>query len=57
MKNYTLRAIIHDAIILNRLRLEHRRIDKNRRKDSSFRWLSRYGTGVRRRARAWENDV
>ena len=52
MKYYTLRAIIHDGIILNQLRLEHRRIDKNRRKDSPFRWLSRYGTDVRRHARA-----
>jgi len=33
MKRYTLRALIHDAKIFNRLWLEHRRDKKNRRKD------------------------
>lgn len=57
MKRYTLRAAIHDAKIFNRLRLEYRRTIKNRRKDSSSGWLSRYLGGMRRRARARENAV
>jgi Spy/CpxP family protein refolding chaperone len=57
MKRYTLRAAIHDAKIFNRLRLEYRRTIKNRRKDSSSCWLSRYLDGMRRRARARENAV
>jgi|SRR6266540_4129012 len=48
MKRYTLRAALHDAAILNQLRLEYRRANKNRRKDSFSRWLSRYLTSVRR---------
>ena len=55
MKRYTLRAAIHDAKIFNQLRLEYRRANKNRRKDSSSGWLSRYLGGRWRRARAWEN--
>ena len=55
MKRYTLRAAIHDARIFNQLRLEYRRTNKNRRKDSSSAWLSRYLGGLWRRARAWEN--
>ena len=55
MKRYTLRAAIHDAKIFNQLRLEYRRTNKNRRKDSSSGWLSRYLGGMWRRARAWEN--
>ena len=55
MKRYTLRAAIHDAKIFNQLRLEYRRTNKNRRKDSSSAWLSRYLGGLWRRARAWEN--
>jgi Spy/CpxP family protein refolding chaperone len=57
MKRYTLRAAIHDAKIFNRLRLEYRRTNKNRRKDSSTGWLSRYLGGMRRRARASGNTV
>jgi Spy/CpxP family protein refolding chaperone len=55
MKRYTLRALIHDAKIFNQLRLEYRRTNKNRRKDTSSGWLSRYLAGKRRRAPAWEN--
>jgi Spy/CpxP family protein refolding chaperone len=55
MKRYTLRALIHDAKVFNQLQLEHRRTNKNRRKESSSGWLSRYLAGMRRRARAWEN--
>jgi hypothetical protein len=51
MKRYTIRAALHDIKILNRLRLEYRRANKNRRKDSPFRWLSLYLTSVRRRQR------
>jgi Spy/CpxP family protein refolding chaperone len=57
MKRYTLRTAIHDAKIFNRLRLEYRRTNKNRRKDSSSGRLSRYLGGMRRRARARENAV
>ena len=32
MKRYTLRGLIHDAKILNQLRLEYRRTKKDRRK-------------------------
>jgi hypothetical protein len=52
MKRYTLRGLIHDAKILNQLRLEYRRAKKNRRKDASSDWLSRYLAGLRERARA-----
>ena len=52
MKRYTLRALIHDAKIFNQLRLEYRRSKKDRRKDASPGWLSRYLTGTRRRVRA-----
>jgi Spy/CpxP family protein refolding chaperone len=38
MKRYTLPALIHDAKIFNRLRLEYRQTKKNRRKDSSSGW-------------------
>jgi len=55
MKRYTLRAAIHDAKIFNQLRLEYRRTNKSRRRDSSSGWLSRYLSGLWRRARAWEN--
>jgi Spy/CpxP family protein refolding chaperone len=55
MKRYTLRAAIHDAKIFNRLRLEYRRTNKNRRTDSSSGWLSRYLGGMWRRERALEN--
>ncbi len=51
MKRYTLRAAIHDAAILNQLRLEYRRTNKNWRKDSPSRWLSRYLTSMKRRQR------
>src|SRR5882757_8469992 len=57
MKRYTLRALIHDAKIFNQLRLEYRRTNKNRRKDSFSGWLSRYLRGMRPRARASENAV
>src|SRR5207302_10293928 len=55
MKRYTLRAAIHDARIFNQLRLEYRRTNKNRRKDSASGWLSRYLGGMWRRARALAN--
>ena len=42
MKRYTLRALIHDAKIFNQLRLEYRRSKKDRRKNTSLRYLSRY---------------
>jgi hypothetical protein len=51
MKRYTLRALIHDAKVFNQLRLEYRRTKKDRRKDASSDWLSRYLAGMRRRAR------
>ena len=35
MKRYTLRGLIHDAKILNQLRLEYRRTKKDRRKKVS----------------------
>ena len=52
MKRYTLRALIHDAKVFNQLRLEYRRTKKERRKESSFDWLSRYLPRTRRRVRA-----
>jgi hypothetical protein len=57
MKRYTLPTLIHDAKIFNQLRLEYRQTKKNRGKDASFGWLSRYLAGMRRRARALENDA
>ena len=42
MKRYTLRALIHDATIFNQLRLEYRRSKKDRRKNASSSYLSRY---------------
>jgi hypothetical protein len=44
MKRYTLRALIHDAKIFNQLRLEYRRSKKDRRKNASLGYLSRYLT-------------
>ena len=38
MKRYTLRAAIHDALVLNQLRREYRRTEKNRRKHSRPGW-------------------
>jgi len=38
MKRYALGALIHDAKIFNRLRLEYRQTKKKRRKDSSSGW-------------------
>jgi hypothetical protein len=55
MKRHTLRALIHDAKIFNQLRLEYRQTRKNRRKDASSGWLSRYLADVRRRAGALED--
>jgi hypothetical protein len=52
MKRYTLRALIHDAKVFNQLRVEHRRAQKDRRKNASSEWLFRYLTGKRRRVRA-----
>jgi hypothetical protein len=52
MKRYTLGTLIHDAKIFNQLRLEHRRIKKDRRKDASSDWLFRYLAGKRRGVRA-----
>ena len=52
MKRYTLQMLIHDARVFNQLRLEYRRARKNRRKDATAAWLSRYFGGTRRRARA-----
>ena len=52
MKRYTLRMLIHDAKVFNQLRLEYRQAKKNRRKNASADWLSRYLGGTRRRARA-----
>ncbi|PYK40890.1 MAG: hypothetical protein DME60_06330 [Verrucomicrobia bacterium] len=57
MKRYTLRALIHDAKIFNQLRLEYRQTKKNRRKDTSSDWLSRYLAGMRRHVRTLENDA
>jgi len=51
MKRYTLQMLIHDARVFNQLRLEYRRAKKNRRKNASSDWLSRYLPGMRRRAR------
>ena len=42
MKPYTLRALIHEAKIFNQLRLEYRRKKKDRRKNASSGYLSRY---------------
>ena len=55
MKRYTLRALIHDSKIFNQLRVEHGQTKKNRRKDTSSDWLSRYLAGARRRAGALED--
>jgi hypothetical protein len=52
MKRYTLRALIHDAKIFNQLRLEYRQTKKDRRRESSSDWLSRYLVGARRHVRA-----
>ena len=52
MKRYTLRGLIQDAKVFNRLRSEYRRNNKNLRKDASSGWLLGYLTGMRRRARA-----
>jgi Spy/CpxP family protein refolding chaperone len=57
MKRYTLRALIHDAKVFNQLRLEYRRTNENRCKDSFSGWLSRYLAGMRRRAQASNNAV
>jgi len=56
MKRYTLRGLIHDAKVFNRLRLEHCRSKKERRKEASYGYPDRYLAGVRRYARAWENE-
>jgi len=47
MKRYTLRAAIHEAKIFNQLRLEYRRTKKDRRKNASSDWLSRYLAGMK----------
>ena len=47
MKRYTLRMLIHDARIFNRLRSEYRRTNNNRRKDLFSDWVSRYLIGTR----------
>ena len=57
MKRYTLRAAIHDAKIFNRLRLEYRQSNKDRREISSSSWLSRSLSGLRRRARVREHAL
>jgi hypothetical protein len=44
MKRYTLRALIHDAKIFSQLRLEYRLSKKDRRKNASLGYLSRYLT-------------
>jgi hypothetical protein len=51
MKRYTLRGLIHDIKVFNRLRLECRRAKKDQQKDVSYGGLSR-SLGIRRRARA-----
>ena len=42
MKRYTLRALIHDAKVFNQLRLNYRQSKKDRRKNASSGYLSRY---------------
>src|SRR5690349_17024897 len=48
MKRYTLRAAIHDAKIFNRLWLEYRQSNRNRRAQSSSGWLPRSLIDLRR---------
>ena len=64
MKRYTLRALIHDAKIFNQLRLEYRRSKKDRHKNASSGYLSRYlkfKSGlvrmIPRSARIWSSQL